>query len=156
MGQATGKAKPTSYRIEGGRTEISIPFDPFGSTFVVFRKRTRVMELMVRSDQEEEDYRTPLWAWQIAFQANRGAPATAIFPKLADFRNNSDSGIRYFSGIATYSNELTVPVIKRNRTLLLDLGAVHDIAEVSVNGKLAGTAWKPPYRVDISKAVTPG
>jgi hypothetical protein len=36
------------------------------------------------------------------------------------------------------------------------LGQVDDLAEVWVNGKLAGTAWKPPYKVNITGAVQPG
>ena len=32
--------------------------------------------------------------------------------------------------------------------LWLDLGDVGDIAEVRVNGKPAGTAWKAPYQAD--------
>jgi hypothetical protein len=34
--------------------------------------------------------------------------------------------------------------------LLLDLGTVRDIAELSVNGKMLGILWKPPYRVDVT------
>jgi hypothetical protein len=94
----------------------------------------------------------------VAFQSGRGAPPTATFAKLLDFREVTDPGIRYFSGIATYSHELSID--GRNLTggshLWLDLGQVHDLAEVWVNGHLAGTAWKPPYRVDISALAKPG
>ena len=40
--------------------------------------------------------------------------------------------------------------------LWLDLGAVGDIAEVSVNGKTVGILWKPPYRVDVTDSLKPG
>jgi hypothetical protein len=40
--------------------------------------------------------------------------------------------------------------------MLLDLGTVNDLAEVSLNGKSLGILWKPPYRVDITDAVKPG
>jgi hypothetical protein len=40
--------------------------------------------------------------------------------------------------------------------LRLDLGRVGDVAEVRVNGKLAGIAWKAPYRLDIGALVQPG
>lgn len=36
---------------------------------------------------------------------------------------------------------------------MLDLGTVGDVAEVWLKGKLLGTVWKAPYRVDISSAV---
>jgi hypothetical protein len=31
-----------------------------------------------------------------------------------------------------------------------------NVAEVSVNGKALGVAWKPPFRVDITSALKPG
>jgi len=40
--------------------------------------------------------------------------------------------------------------------LWLDLGQVYDLAEVWINGKLIGTAWKPPYRIDIASAAVAG
>lgn len=44
---------------------------------------------------------------------------------------------------------------KRGQSLWLDLGEAKDIAEVSVNGQLAGHAWHAPSRIDISHAATP-
>jgi hypothetical protein len=40
--------------------------------------------------------------------------------------------------------------------LLLDLGIVRDIAELSVNGKTLGILWKPPYRMDVTAAMKSG
>src|SRR5258705_10624792 len=39
---------------------------------------------------------------------------------------------------------------------MLNLGTVREIAEVSVNGKAGGVAWKAPYVVDVTDAVKPG
>ena len=35
-------------------------------------------------------------------------------------------------------------------------GDVKNIAEVSVSGKPLGVAWKPPFRVDVTRALKPG
>jgi hypothetical protein len=154
---ATGLVHPASYHIADGRTEVTLPFDRFGSLFVVFRKPA--------SDPAHVEP-TPGWQtlatlsgpWPVAFQAGRGAPASAVFEQLADFRDNADPGIRYFSGTATYTKELNLTQrdLAGGRHLWLDLGQVDDLAEVWMNGQLAGTAWKPPYRVDISSQVKPG
>lgn len=40
--------------------------------------------------------------------------------------------------------------------LLLDLGAVKDLAAVSVNGEALGTLWKAPYQVDVTDVLQPG
>jgi hypothetical protein len=153
---ATGLTHATSYRIEGERTQVTIPFDRFGSVFVVF--------LTPDSEQSHIEPATQLHTvaelsgpWQVEFQPDRGAPPTAKFPQLADFRDNTDPSIRYFSGIATYVKDLQLSAEPIGvGKIWLDLGQVDDLAEVWVNGKLAGTAWKPPYKVDITNLAQAG
>ena len=65
--------------------------------------------------------------------------------------------MKYFSGIATYTKKFKLPKgAKPGGELVLDLGQIGDIAEVRVNGQVAGTAWHAPYRVDIGKAAKQG
>ena len=40
--------------------------------------------------------------------------------------------------------------------MLIDLGAVGDVAEVCLNGQSVGTVWTAPYRLDISRYVRTG
>jgi hypothetical protein len=94
--------------------------------------------------------------WKVAFQANRGAPASATFEKLMSWPESSDNGIKYFSGTAAYTNHFTSPTLKENQRLFLDLGRVQVIAKVAINGKEVGTLWKLPFRLDITDAVKPG
>lgn len=152
---ATGHIAPVSYRIENGRTHVTIPIDRFGSVFVVLRQKTKDQSRIIPETQLQTlmEIEGP---WQVNFQADRGAPATENFENLTDFRDNSNPGIRYFSGIATYTKEVQVSEDMAGMQLWLDLGQVHNLAEVWINGKLAGTAWKPPYRIDISRLVTAG
>jgi alpha-L-rhamnosidase len=154
----TGLIKPAPYRIEGGRTGVTVPLDPLGALFVVFREAAGSELTRTLPATKQETVLEVSGPWQVAFQADRGAPATATFENLADFRENSDPGIRYFSGVATYSKEIPLPAVSKGSEahLWLDLGQVGDLAEVWVNGKLMGTAWKPPYRVDIASAAVPG
>jgi len=153
---ATGLMAPAAYRIEGDRTHVTVPLDRFGTVFVVFRQPAgggRSRTLPQTSLQTVMELTGP---WQVTFQADRGAPATATFETLADFRENPDPGVRYFSGIATYSKDVQLPALRAGAHVWLDLGQVNDLAEVWVNGKSVGTAWKPPYRVDIGSAVVAG
>jgi hypothetical protein len=140
----------------GDRTEVTVPLERFGSSFVVFRATSSE-----RSHEEPaarwRTVGTLAGPWPVSFQSGRGAPAQATFPQLSDFRDNADAGIRYFSGIATYAHDLTIARADvRGTRLWLDLGQVNDLAEVWINGQLAGTVWKPPYRVDISTLIKPG
>ena len=43
-----------------------------------------------------------------------------------------------------------------NAKLFLDLGDVHELAEVHLNGKNLGVVWSPPFRMDISRAIKAG
>jgi hypothetical protein len=40
--------------------------------------------------------------------------------------------------------------------MYLDLGDVHELAEVKVNGKSCGIVWCPPFRVAVTGALKPG
>ncbi|MGD0921105.1 MAG: glycosyl hydrolase [Terriglobia bacterium] len=66
--------------------------------------------------------------------------------------------LRDFSGTASYRTQIVLPAsyLLPNVRASLDLGEVHDIAEVFVNDKAAGIAWRRPYVLDISGAVKAG
>ena len=78
----------------------------------------------------------------------------ADFDHLASWTESVDTDIRYFSGTATYTKMVQCPAAKGR--VVLDLGQVKNIAEVTVNGKPYPAIWKPPFTVDITDAVMPG
>ncbi|MBP7935503.1 MAG: hypothetical protein KA354_12730 [Phycisphaerae bacterium] len=96
--------------------------------------------------------------WELRFPPKWGPPEKVTLDKLASWTDNSDAGIKYFSGTATYAKTFTVPadLLAKDRRLHLDLGKVAVMAEVTLNGKSLGTLWKPPYRVDISEVAKAG
>jgi hypothetical protein len=96
--------------------------------------------------------------WQVYFPKNLGAPDSAVFNNLESWTENTEKGIKYFSGTATYVKKVTIPVkmIQQDRAVYLDLGNVKNIAEVEVNGKFCGLLWKPPFRTDITDAIKKG
>jgi hypothetical protein len=96
--------------------------------------------------------------WHVAFQAGRGAPPAIDLPALQSLHLHPDPGVKYFAGTATYTQALDVPPdwLAADRRVVLDLGRVEVTAEVWLNGRLAGTVWKEPYRLDITDAVHAG
>ncbi len=66
------------------------------------------------------------------------------------------TGLANFSGTAVYEKDFTMPEAYAEKRLFLDCGRVSSVAEVSVNGKAAGTAVWRPYRFDITDLVRPG
>jgi len=82
---------------------------------------------------------------------------------LKSWSESSNELVKYYSGTATYFKEFNIfdaAIIesKKNTTrqFCLDLGKVEVMARVVLNGEDCGIVWKPPYRVDISKALKPG
>jgi len=123
---------------------------------VVFRKPAKADALMLKKIAPSA-LSTLDGPWTVSFQPGRGAPASANLASLAPLNVNADPAIRYFSGIATYAKSFVAPKgWKAGQPLWLDLGEVREMAQVSVNGIVVGTAWHAPYRVDVSGAAKPG
>lgn len=97
-------------------------------------------------------------AWDVSFPPNLGAPAAVTFDKLMSWSVSPDNGIRYFSGIATYKKQFTLPADRfaKGYSLELDLGNVQVIAEVIVNGTNLGVLWKAPFRIHLDDVVHQG
>jgi hypothetical protein len=77
---------------------------------------------------------------------------------LASWTNNDDPGVKYFSGIGTYTKTIDASPdwFKPGASLWLDLGDVKNLADVSVNGTALGVVWHAPYRIDVTKALKAG
>jgi hypothetical protein len=96
--------------------------------------------------------------WSISFAPKLGEPFQREFAVLSDFSEDKDTTIRYFAGTAIYRK--TIPVdanaLGKQKRILLDLGEMNDIAELTVNGREAGVLWYPPYLADITPWIKTG
>jgi len=153
----TGERRPITFYIENNRTSIPLTIDPGGSVFIVFRSPTTATDADIPTPKETL-LTTLTGPWTVAFEPNRGAPDTATFKTLTSWSDNPDLGIRYFSGHATYTKTITAPAawFTSANKLWLDLGDVKDLAEITINGKPAGTTWKAPFHLDITGLLQPG
>lgn len=152
----SGTSEPIGYRIEGGETVVPLTLLADESVHVVFRKPAPASAMAIKKLEPAELGRID-GPWTVAFQPGRGAPASATLPALAPLDQHAEHGIKYFSGIATYTKEFAAPRgWKPGQPLWLDLGEAKEIAEVLVNGRSAGYAWHAPYRVDIGAVAKPG
>lgn len=152
----TGRAERVSYRIENGETIVPLSLAAEESVFVVFRKSTAVSSWRAPKAPVQAEVRID-GPWQVKFEPGRGAPASTTLNALAPLNENADPAIKYFSGIATYTNDVVAPAGWRpGQPIWLDLGEVDDLAEVSVNGKNLGEVWHAPYRLDIAGAMHSG
>ena len=146
-----GLQEEVSYTQRNGRTDVTLNLVPDDAVFVVFSGKAE-KEFISPSVVKKSEM--PLeGTWAVQFQEKRGAPASAEFSTLGSYTDSSDTSIKYFSGIASYTKSFEA---QPGEKTVLDLGRVADLAEVYVNGEYCGAAWKEPYLVDISKAVKSG
>jgi hypothetical protein len=152
----SGEIVPVAYHVEKDHTTVPLSLDPNESVFVVFRRPASSHDITLPA-REEATIASISGPWDVRFSPNLGAPAEATFDNLASWSDNGDAGIKYFSGTALYRKTIDVPAsVKKGQRLVLDLGDVRELAEVSVNGQSLGVAWHPPYQVDITEAAKHG
>ena len=89
-------------------------------------------------------------------QTPRGErPRSERFAELVDWTRQSDPEIKYFSGLATYRHTFDLPksLLSADQPVWLDLGTVHNMARVRLNGHDLGVVWCAPWHVDVTRAV---
>jgi predicted GH43/DUF377 family glycosyl hydrolase len=145
------------WKTVGKHVQVSLNFDAEKSVFVVFRKPGKPESKPVLREWDEESL-SLTGPWNLRFQEERGAPATAKFDKLMPWNEHADPGIKYFSGTATntINFDLSKNFLKNGEEVWLDLGEVAVIAEVRLNGKNLGVLWHKPFRIEVSKTLKPG
>jgi hypothetical protein len=150
----TGTQLPaTQFKIESTHTRVHLALEPTDSVFVVFRHPASVQEKAAPPATAEESIAIN-GPWQVAFQPNRGAPASITLDKLISLTEHTDPGVKYFSGLATYTHEINLP--EGARQCRLNLGSVYDLAEVRVNDQRIGILWKPPFVINLTPQVSSG
>ena len=163
------------WRVEGGRTFVTLDFPPKGSAFVVFRRvigngewgtgngeriprAKRVAEGEAGVGTEGAEFIAAVSGpWQVAFPIGwySGSSETRVITmtNLVDWTSLADQDLKYFSGTTTYKCKVENVKCKVGERVLLDLGEVKEFAAVMVNGREYPPLWRPPFCVDITEAV---
>ena len=113
------------------------------------------LEISADDVPEPTEIRPP---YGVEFDEKLGGPGRATFKAAESWTENPDPRIRHYSGVAKYSMRADIAPEKLGpgRKAYIDFANVGDVARVRVNGKPAGSVWKSPYRLDITKLVKPG
>ncbi|MCK9617743.1 MAG: glycosyl hydrolase [Lentimicrobiaceae bacterium] len=156
----TGEIRPlNNLEKTGNGISINVKLDASQSFFVIFNKslKPESKEPVSKNDfTDSHPIMTLEGPWNIAFDPAWGGPEKVVFETLSDWTRRPEEGIRYYSGIATYSKTFDMPEstgsLKKSE-LYLNLGKVKNMARIRLNGKDLGVLWTSPWQVNISGAV---
>lgn len=166
----TGKTAPA-----GTEHTFSLHLLPYESRVLVFTNEAPTQPPHASGTRKEEPA-NPIdlsHDWNVAFA---GIPKPIHMDTLCSWTD--DAATQYYSGVATYTRsvDVTSAFLNSGNAVWLDFGPgtpvertarqhgtrawlegpVRVAAVVYVNGKLAGSVWRPPYRVDLKPLLKPG
>jgi hypothetical protein len=150
---------PYTSVISSGKYPPLMEFTSDGILFLdegTFTLDSRKGNRLAVSIQEIQNINGP---WNVTFSKGWGAPDSALFPELSSWTVNKNEGIRYYSGIASYSNSFNYENSASQVTdkrVFLDLGELSKVAEVWLNGQSIGITWTKPFRYDITGKLKTG
>jgi hypothetical protein len=148
------------FTMQESGTAIPLTFLPQESYFVIFPHSVAPREAGNKATKfpEKKLLMTLDGPWDVSFNPESGGPENITFNTLIDWTHHETRGIRYYSGIATYRKhfEFRTQTIAKDARAFLDLGTVHDIARVRLNGEDLGVAWCAPWQIEISGAFKEG
>lgn len=139
------------WHIESGRTHLTLQLAPWQSLFVVFREPTKLKqsdETLILTERELD-----VENWLITFESDPSLQVTT--GQLFDWSSSEEQRIRHYSGTATYCTRFNHRV-EEGASVWLQLGELHDLAEVTLNGRKCGIIWTYPKRVEITDALVDG
>ena len=155
-----------------GRTSVPLEFAPHQSFFVIFRQPSVPVAAMTKNFPTLKPVQEPAGPWQVRFVSKVGKPFDKTFQALEDWSQRAEPELKFFSGTAVYRTTFGLaPEVRGQKSevrkqqaeisggladlrpltsdLWLDLGTVHVMARVVLNGKDLGVVWCAPWRVEL-------
>jgi len=155
----TGEIRPLNeYTEEDGRISVPIKMEAQQSWFVVFTNNNKnVADGFEQNFPEYNHILTIDSEWQVDFQSKEIGPKTPVtFKSLTDWSISENEDIKYYSGTAIYKTSFTMESIANDGEFFINLGNVHIMARVSINGSNIGGAWIAPYRLKATEHLRKG
>jgi hypothetical protein len=150
----TGQIKLLHFAKTDEHIKIQLPFQPRGSNLVVIRKEEnnanrKFLPLHTRENVLLQCEGT----WNVQFTPfNSKQSFNLVFHQLVDWTR--DRRLFHFAGIGIY--EFSVHLNYVESSIMLDLGEVHDVAKVTINGHDAGIAYESPFLYSIGQYLNYG
>ena len=144
---ATGRVTPLNFTSSGEYSTVYLPGTLYDSKLIVIRRDKPAVSPNLDS-LYYTNLQTVSGTWEVIFTNNfRKAVDTLNIATLTDW--SSITGLSgSFVGTGDYSINFNLASLPdTTRDVVLDLGTIFDVAEVTINGVSAGYTWKSPYRV---------
>ncbi len=156
----TGLIQAADINRKENRTEIALPFNPYGSLFVIFSNNLNSSTTLAKNDLKPnlKPIKNIDGPWHVRFDARRGGPAVPVpFNSLSSWIDHSNPNIKYYSGEASYQTSFSFNPAS-NQQYWLDLGRVLDVgfARIKLNGKDLGVLWTSPHQIEVTSALRTG
>jgi hypothetical protein len=160
----TGEHHPfTHFEQHGGSLRARFDMDPYGSTLLVFNPAAKpVAPSALPSDTISPTAQIDIgqngWKFHGVGIGPGSQPETVDMdiPALMDW--TASDKLKNFSGRGQYTTTLGLPAnyLASHPHILLDLGDVKDVAEISINGKPGPVLLLRPYRADVTALLHAG
>lgn len=139
------------YPTNGANNKLKISLGPAESILIVFDKNTKGNKFVfVNPDRQTAITLTD--PWKLTLDHVDGTQRIITLNSLKDFKGDAD--LESFAGTAIYENTLQIKDLKKSN--YLDLGKVHGVSELIVNGKNIGVNWYGEHLYDISGMLKKG
>ena len=129
-----------------------------GQSCIIYANKKSQNNSKVLSFTEDSNAKSITGEWQIDFLRaiptpipQDKMPPSYVTKRLASWTEFNNENTSNFCGVARYSIDFTLD--NPSGKYVLDLGDVRDCAKVYINGKLVGSAWSIPYRLDIPEGI---
>lgn len=167
--------KRTPARLLGqsqGGADVAFDLEPYGSRLLVFSNDAAAPGPIPAPPVSLPSPLDLTDGWQVAFE---DAGQAVRMDRLRSWTELD--GLRHYSGRAIYRKEISVPrtFLRAGARVKLNFGEpvpvpvkpdegerawvegpVREAAEVRVNGRRAGSVWRPPYEADVTGLVQTG
>ena len=140
------------YPHRGARNNLEITLKPLESLLLVFEPNL-TGEPAEQTQVTRERGRRIRGPWKLALKPVEGEPFTRNLEELVDLGSADDRDLRTFGGTVTYRTTFS---LDRTRPMKLDLGEVHGVADVTVNGQPVGVRWWGEPLLDVTDELKEG
>jgi len=135
------------------RNVLDIHLGPLESLLVVFEPSPAEQPAPAAPTPAARRVTRVTGPWSLTLTPAVGETFHRTKRKLADLSGDRDPTLRSFGGTVLYRAEFDLPRPPRR---FLDLGKIHGVAEVALNGKPVGVHWWGRRLLDVADALKPG